>query len=116
MNNLNTYTPRMGQMASSSMFFPSTNNDFKKNYGFSAKSSPFDSNVYGEKKAEKTQQKSFGTFPNAMLSHSMIDMNSSSNNRRVPLGKLDSMARKVDTAFKDDANDKKDTKVSTNPA
>ena len=54
MNNLNTYTPRMGQMASSSMFFPSTNNDFKKNYGFSAKSSPFDSNVIGEKKAEKT--------------------------------------------------------------
>ena len=54
MNNLNTYTPRMGQMASSSMFFPSSNNDFKKNYGFPAKSSPFDNNGFGEIKAEKT--------------------------------------------------------------
>ena len=34
----------------------------------------------------------------------------------MPFGKLDSMARKVDTAFKDDANDKKNTEVTTTPA
>ena len=47
--------------------------------------------------------KDAGTFPKAMLSHSMIDMNSTSSGRRVGFGKLDSMARKVSTRFQDDA-------------
>ena len=43
-----------------------------------------------------------------MLSHSMIDMNSSSAKRKPAFGKLDSMARKVSTGFQDDVlNEKK---------
>ena len=34
MNNFNTYSPRMGQMSSSSMFFPNSQNDFKTNSAF----------------------------------------------------------------------------------
>ena len=42
-----------------------------------------------------------------MLSHSMIDMNSTSAKRRVPIGALDGMARKVTTGFKDDQSNNK---------
>lgn len=52
-----------------------------------------------------------------MLSHSMIDMNSSSAKRKPAFGKLDSMARKVSTGFQDDVlNEKKpgDASIQTN--
>ena len=45
MNNFNTYSPRMGQMASSSMFFPTTNTDFRNINGVAAKTGGYDFNV-----------------------------------------------------------------------
>ena len=45
MNNLNTYNPRMGQMASSSMFFQNHNNDYNKNFGFAPKKTVIDTNA-----------------------------------------------------------------------
>jgi len=38
-------------------------------------------------------------FPRAMSSQSMIDINTSTSARRVPFGKLDSMARVVTSTF-----------------
>ena len=44
----------------------------------------------------------------------MIDMNSTSAKRKPAFGKLDSMARKVSTGFKDDVlNDKPTTNATT---
>ena len=51
-----------------------------------------------------------------MLSHSMIDMNSTSAKRKPAFGKLDSMARKVSTGFKDDVSNEKSTTNASTPA
>ena len=50
-----------------------------------------------------------------MLSHSMIDMNSTSAKRKPAFGKLDSMSRKVSTGFKDDVLNEKSTTNARNP-
>jgi hypothetical protein len=103
MNYTPSYAPRMGQMSSSSVLYPSNNNEFKKNFGSTLTIPTFDP-YQGRTSVnkDKPEENKMATFPKALASHSMIDMNSTSA-RRSFIGKLDSMARNVTPNFQDDS-------------
>lgn len=103
MSNNYTYSPRANPMSSSSMFFHTPNNDFTKSSGYGSTNSTF--NPYSVKKEfnpDPVEEPKIPSFPKALASQSMIDMNSTSTTRRAAFGALDSMARKVTPDFQDD--------------
>ena len=101
MYNTHLSAPRGGPMNASSIVMPTTHQEPRKSYGFAPSTSTFDPHKPREIN-DKNDPNTLGIFPKAMLSSSMIDMNSTSN-RRVGFGKLDSMARKVTPTFQDES-------------
>ena len=91
----NSYQPKFNPMSSSSMFSP-THNDFKRQMPLP--SAPFDPFARNQ---DPPPNQSNELYPRAMASQSMIATNTSSA-KRATFGKLDSMARKVTTTFKDE--------------
>lgn len=94
----NPYQPRYNPMSSSSMFSSPTNADFKRTASFLPTSAPFD--PFQRNIDQPTSNTSAESFPRAMASQSMIATNTASS-KRATFGKLDSMARKVTTTFKE---------------
>jgi hypothetical protein len=92
----NPYQPRFNAMSSSSMFSP-THNEFKRTTPFP--SAPFDPFA---RTPDAPSNQTSELYPRAMASQSMIATNTSSA-KRTTFGKLDSMARKVTTTFKDES-------------
>jgi hypothetical protein len=96
----NPYHARFNPMSSSSMFSPPANNEFKRNLPFQPTTTPFD--PFQRTQEQPSPPSIPETFPRAMASQSMIATNSASS-KRATFGKLDSMARKVTTTFKDES-------------
>jgi hypothetical protein len=93
----NPYQAKFNPMSSSSMFSP-LHNEFKRPQPFPPASLPFDPFARTQDTLSATTT---DPFPRAMASQSMIATNSSSA-KRATFGKLDSMARKITTTFKDE--------------
>jgi hypothetical protein len=102
MTNTNFYTPKASQISSSSIFYPTSNNETKKSFMFPPSTSTFDNYaIKNDPKPEKHEDNRLQVFPKALASQSMIDINSTST-RRSAFGMLDSMARKVNPTFQED--------------
>lgn len=113
MTNNNGFQPRINPMSTSSMYFPNSTIEQRRNTPFSPTLKSFDP---FQRDISTLDDSSNDAFPRALASQSMISMNTASSGKRAGFGKLDSMARNVTTTFKDDSlHDplpKKDVQVS----